>query len=29
LRSLNAEIEWLLREAVRKDRKKLREPDQE
>jgi hypothetical protein len=29
LRSLNAEIEWLLREAVRKQRKKLREQDPE
>ena len=29
LRSLNAQIEWLLREAVRKQRQKLREPDQE
>lgn len=29
LRSLNAQIEWLLRDAVRKQRKKLRAPDQE
>jgi hypothetical protein len=28
LRSLNAQIEWLLREAVRKQRKKLREQDE-
>jgi hypothetical protein len=29
LRSLNAQIEWLLRDAVRKQRKTLPEPDQE
>jgi hypothetical protein len=29
LRSLNAQIEWLLRDAVRKQRKRLQEPDQE